>query len=120
MALTFEMFKKLYARIQKGDFESDRKLAQEYGINRNSIYLIRQRRHRYFQLLDECDLNDEVVAYPAIDDEEKLKYTRCKDCGNLIQEGIPCYICYVRNYKDKKVKKAMEIIEHGKISEDSN
>ena len=119
MLLSFEKFKELYSRIQKGDFDSDRKLAAEFGVNRNCIYLIRQRRHRYFRILGDVDASGEVIIFPSLDEEGRLKYTRCPKCGGNVQADIPCYACSLRDIKSKKIKQTKELI-NGQITKNSN
>jgi hypothetical protein len=108
VAISFETFKELYIRIKKGDFESDRKLAKEYGINRNCLYQIRQKRHRYFALLGESEDPSEAVVYPSLDENDTQKSVRCKKCGGKVRAGIPCYACSVKEYREKKLQKAIE------------
>ena len=108
MALSFETFKELYIRIQNCDFESDRKLAAEYGVNRNCIYLIRQGKHKYSHMAEGVKSKTDTFVYPSLDEEEALKYTRCPTCRNKVQAGIPCFICTVRNFKASKINKFLE------------
>ena len=110
MAISFETFKELYTRIKNRDFESDRKLAKEYGINRNCLYQIRQRKHRYFAILGESEDPSEAIVYPTLDTTGSLKRKRCKKCGGSVQDGIPCYACSIIAYKEKKLQKALKNI----------
>jgi len=110
MGLSFETFKELYVRIQSGDFESDRSLAAEYGVNRNCIYLIRQGKHRFSSMIGSHSNSKETIIFPELelDEEKPLKYTRCSKCKNKVQAGIPCYICVVREFKYGKANKIVE------------
>jgi len=107
MAITFDIFKELHARIKKGDFESDRKLAKEYGINRNCIYQIRRGTHKFFGILGGSMDPAEAIVYPALDDSGIIKKARCKKCGGLCQAEIPCYVCAVRELATKKHAQAL-------------
>jgi len=118
MTLSFEKFKELYKRIQDGNFDSDRKLAAEFGVNRNCIYLIRQKRHRYFRILGEVDEFGELIIFPTLDDEGRLKYTRCPKCGGNVQAEIPCFACSLKDMREKKLKQTKNL--YGQITKNSN
>ena len=112
MAISFDTFRELYSRIKKGDFESDRKLAKEYGVNRNCLYQIRQRKHKYFEILGESEDPNEAIVFPAVLEETTpVKTERCRKCGNSGEAGIPCFECSIREYKDKKVRELLDRLE---------
>ena len=108
MAISFETFKELYTRIKKGDFESDRKLAKEYGINRNCLYQIRQRKHKYFAILGESEDPSEAIVFPTLDENDTQKRVRCRSCGGLVRAGIPCFVCSLKERKNKRTQKALQ------------
>ena len=112
MAISFDTFKELYTRIKKGDFESDRKLAKEYGVNRNCLYQIRQGKHKYFAILGESEDPNEAIVYPSlIEDETQIKKVRCKKCGNMGQAGIPCFECSIRERKERRVQEVLDALK---------